>query len=676
MTRKILVSALAILISSSLLLVPGTSVKATSLGLTAQQLINVTPDNTPINVLSKSAMSADGRYVVFTSGSQELVPGTALPVNSESGYPFAQVLMRDRQTNTTTVVSRSTNGEIANRGVSGYAIALSADGRFLLFPSTATNLGSNSDSHVAAIYVRDLVTGITTTASLPGLAYAFNDVHAISGDGNVAVYYANTTSPVDSNLATAYIYNRVTNTTTVLPSDSSSPKISQNGRYVSYRAHATVPASDDFAYAEYRYDITTGQTVEFSPPVESLAVGAYLSNDGNYAFYYSAASPTDSTRNLYVTDIQAGTTKIVRSNIFGPNGNVAAYFTIAECLSTDAATRLLSFCSFTDEGWTQSEVINLATGESTILSPIVFFKTHGTQLSADGTQVMFSDYHDAERSDVVVGDLAISPNDTTPPTISSLTWSQNPKAIQQSTTLNVQVSDDTGVASGEYFLGDADPGQGNGASMAISNNNLATIFGTDFQPGVYKVSVRAKDTNNNWSGATSDYLIVYDPNSPSITGKRTIVPSITSGDVLPGLNTNGQTDKAKFAFTIKYSAQGAISANSDLQFTYNTGTKCNKPALANNCHDLSMNAANITWLVVDGANQSEGIFQGSAILTIDGVTTTNPFRVTALDGTRLSPTSTDHIMLAVYAPGADPNTAAPIYHTVQDIERGNIKIRE
>jgi len=116
--------------------------------------------------------------------------------------------------------------------------------------------------------------------------------------------------------------------------------------------------------------------------------------------------------------------------------------------------------------------------------------------------------------------------------------------------------------------------------------------------------------------------VVYDVNGPKFTGKRTIVPSLTNGDVLPGLITNGQTDKAKFGFSVKYNNQGQINANSDLQFTYSTGTKCNNPNKATNCHDMSLNATNIAWLTTQGANSSTGIFQGTATMTVDGQTST------------------------------------------------------
>ncbi|HSX17318.1 MAG TPA: carboxypeptidase-like regulatory domain-containing protein [Patescibacteria group bacterium] len=266
--------------------------------------------------------------------------------------------------------------------------------------------------------------------------------------------------------------------------------------------------------------------------------------------------------------------------------------------------------------------------------------------------------------------------DSTAPATTAPTWSQNPKAIGQTSLLTVGVSDNlSGVVGGEYFLGDTDPGAGNGTAMALGSGSLTTTFGTTLQPGVYRVNVRAKDNAGNWSAVVTDFLVVYDPNGASITGKRTFVPLLANGDNLPGLISNNQTDKATFAFNVKYNNQGVVAAGSDLRLDYSTGTHCNNPNQAVNCHSFKLDATNISWLVVDGTNQSEGIFQGTATLTIDGVTTTVTFRVTALDGDRFNPTTTDHFAIKIYAQNADPNTAAPLYQMSDDVGQGDIKIK-
>jgi len=81
------------------------------------------------NALAR-ALSADGRYVAFTSGADNLVPGDT---NNRT-----DVFLRDRQAGTTVRVSLTTYGAQAAADSGG--AALSDDGRFVAFQSDATNL--------------------------------------------------------------------------------------------------------------------------------------------------------------------------------------------------------------------------------------------------------------------------------------------------------------------------------------------------------------------------------------------------------------------------------------------------------------------------------------------------------------------------------------------------------
>lgn len=269
--------------------------------------------------------------------------------------------------------------------------------------------------------------------------------------------------------------------------------------------------------------------------------------------------------------------------------------------------------------------------------------------------------------------------DKTAPVLGPFNWSRNPKPNDQTALLTVNAADVlSGVTEAEYFLGDTDPGRGHGATMAVNEDGtLRTTHGTDFPTGVYKVSVRAKDAAGNWSAPVSDYLVVYDPTGTRMTGRRTVRPSLTNGDVLPGLNGDGQDDIARFGLNVRYDSTGKVHRNSDFQFVYHTGTKCHRQAQAQNCHRFDLNATSIHWLTTQGTNASTGIFQGTANLVIDGTTTTVLFRLTGVDGERLDSAGStpDSLSLHVYRANSDPNTVAPLYRVDSVVERGNIRIR-
>lgn len=127
---------------------------------------------------ASNALSADGRYVTFCAG--------------------AQVYRRDRQTGTTEVVSRLDGVAGANQnGSSGY-VAMSGDGRYVVFGSNATNLDASATSPWR-LFRRDFVAGTTrrvdlrdgsTTDADRGVAYQGMEFHkpSISADGQRVVF--------------------------------------------------------------------------------------------------------------------------------------------------------------------------------------------------------------------------------------------------------------------------------------------------------------------------------------------------------------------------------------------------------------------------------------------------------------------------------------------------------
>jgi Tol biopolymer transport system component len=104
---------------------------------------------------SSPSISSDGRFVVFYSDSANLVSG--------DNNAKTDIFVRDRQTGTTTLLSKSPAGVVGN-DFSGNP-AISADGRYVAFDSYATNLVSNDINGVSDVFVRDRNTGTTTLSS-------------------------------------------------------------------------------------------------------------------------------------------------------------------------------------------------------------------------------------------------------------------------------------------------------------------------------------------------------------------------------------------------------------------------------------------------------------------------------------------------------------------------------
>jgi len=104
---------------------------------------------------SQPAISADGRFVAFTSAATNLAP--------TPGGSGTQIFLRDTQTNQTILISRDTLGN-AGDGPSSHP-TISADGQFVAFTSVATNLAPIIGGSGSQIFLRDTVGNATTLVS-------------------------------------------------------------------------------------------------------------------------------------------------------------------------------------------------------------------------------------------------------------------------------------------------------------------------------------------------------------------------------------------------------------------------------------------------------------------------------------------------------------------------------
>ena len=127
------------------------------------------------------SISADGRYVAFSSSSDNIVPND---VSVNGAY------VHDMVTGVTTMVSVSTDGTQATGN--SFAGTLSADGRFVVFSSTGSNLVENDTNGVSDVFVHDMLTGVTTRVNVAadggqddGGAQTFT---SISADGTHVVF--------------------------------------------------------------------------------------------------------------------------------------------------------------------------------------------------------------------------------------------------------------------------------------------------------------------------------------------------------------------------------------------------------------------------------------------------------------------------------------------------------
>ncbi len=135
-----------------------------------------------VSTVTRHSVSADGRFVVFSSGDDSLVP--------DDDNSATNVFRLDRNTGEVTQVNRATDGGQPSALSESTSPSVSADGQTVEFTSTATGLVA--DAPIFAVYVKDMVTGRLSLASRGNDDVAVPSAVSgtISGDGRHVVFTA------------------------------------------------------------------------------------------------------------------------------------------------------------------------------------------------------------------------------------------------------------------------------------------------------------------------------------------------------------------------------------------------------------------------------------------------------------------------------------------------------
>ena len=160
--------------------------------------VSVASDKTQGNSRSfDPEISADGRYVVFESDASNLVP--------EDTNGARDIFVHDWQTGKTIRVSVASNGEQGN-GESRVS-DISAEGRYVMFRSEASNLVPEDTNGAIDFFVHDRQTGETNRVSVASdgtQGDGDSHVGAISADGRYVAFDSESGNlvPEDTNGAT------------------------------------------------------------------------------------------------------------------------------------------------------------------------------------------------------------------------------------------------------------------------------------------------------------------------------------------------------------------------------------------------------------------------------------------------------------------------------------------
>ena len=198
-------------------------------------------------------ISADGRYVAFESSATNLVTGL-LDDNGAN-----DIFIYEIATGITTLVSTDSISNLADND--SFRPAISADGRYIAFDSLASNLVSTDTNSVSDVFVHDRLLNETTRMSIDSFSTEANGSSinaAISANGDFVSFEstADDLVPSDSNNVTdIFVHNRLASTTERMSvvsfsgneadQDSTKPSINFNGRDIAFASSATDLVSND-----------------------------------------------------------------------------------------------------------------------------------------------------------------------------------------------------------------------------------------------------------------------------------------------------------------------------------------------------------------------------------------------------------------------------------------------
>jgi hypothetical protein len=286
-----------------------------------------------------SSISANGRYILFTSEADDLVPG--------DGNNSSDVFVYDKKKKTTKRVS------VRGAGIEGdsnsWNASISADGRFVAFGSEARNLVASDSNNEADVFVRDLKKKKTKLVSIKSNGVQGDDESGdshISANGRFIGFSSDASNLVskDNNGETdVFVHDRKKKKTKRVSvksngkqanGDSVDPVMSANGRFVGFASDASsLRKGSSTRLAVFVHDRASKKTKMVSVRSNGKqgndnSDNPSISANGRWISFQSDASnlgkkDTNNVEDVFVHDRQTKKTRRVslRSNGGQGNGN-------------------------------------------------------------------------------------------------------------------------------------------------------------------------------------------------------------------------------------------------------------------------------------------------------------------------------------------------------------------
>jgi Tol biopolymer transport system component len=399
-------------------------------------------------------VSSNGRWVAFSSAATNLVANQTY-TGTTSRY---QLFLFDRMSGAITLVSHAAGAPAAGGDGDCWSAAISRDGRYLTFRSTSTNLvGAASPNGHDNVYLFDRDSGVTTlvshaagSPSTPGNGDA--DEATASADGRYLAFASSATNLIAgqsdaNNGADVFLFDRVSGTTVLVSHSSAAAATAGNGQSLNPVLSAD---GGTLAFTTLATDLIPGQAgggagiynvVVFDRGAGTLALASHVPGSGTTAgngISYAPATSADgrfiafgsAATNLvggevvrdggfpgeiFLFDRQSGTITLVSHQAGSPLSTGDSGAQSSPAISADGrwiaygsrATDLVTGQSGGGYSTPQLFLYDRLAGTNALVSHIPASPTAGGNavsftplLSADGASVVFA----SAASDLVAGD--------------------------------------------------------------------------------------------------------------------------------------------------------------------------------------------------------------------------------------------------------------------------------
>jgi hypothetical protein len=391
-------------------------------------------------------------------------------------------------------------------------------------------------------------------------------------------------------------------------------------------------------------------TVPDSTTLECDSTGGVSGGDANIAAWLSQATAVDVCHDEAI-EHDAGS--------FFPIGDNSVLFTGTDsCGNFLSRTSVVSIVDTTGPSATCENAVFECTGALTAITT-----TCGASDICDGSVAVMSDaaasyalgqhaFACHAQDDSGNGGSAscqVAVVDTQAPVIQPIVTGLAPVPVGTNVTATAAFSDVCGTHTGTWTFGDGASGAATVSAGSASGSHVYTT------PGVYTLTLTLGDGSGNTSIATHQFVVVFDPNGPNVSGSGSV--QSPPGAYTPDPSISG---KASFGFLARY-RQGAFVPDGHTHFRFRAA-------------DFVFQSDAYEWLVVAGPHAK---YKGAG--SVNGVAGYR-FMLTATDGERPGGGGVDRLHLKVWASSGgviydnEPGVADDASAT-QAIDSGHIVIR-